>query len=290
MPELPEVETFVVDLRPQLAGRQIVGAHVLWPRTLAEPDLPAFEARLRDQRIVGLDRRGKYLLCRLDSGDTLIVHLRMTGRLEILPAGSPALAGPHVRAWLDLAEGEHLVFTDPRKFGRIWLVADDQKILGKLGPEPLAWDFTPERLAERLRGRRVAIKALLMDQRVVAGLGNIYADEALFLAGIHPLRPGADLSDDAVRHLHEAIRLVLGEAIGQRGTTLRDYHPPYSAEGAYQNHLRVYGQADRPCPRCGTPIRRIRVTQRSTHFCPHCQPDLTCSPCRESSSSAVKVL
>jgi formamidopyrimidine-DNA glycosylase len=282
MPELPEVETFVADLRPQLVGRHILGAQVLWPRTLAEPDLSAFEARIRDQQIVELERRGKYLLCRLGSGDTLIVHLRMTGRLEIVPADSPTLVGPHVRAWFHLAGGEYLVFTDVRKFGRIWLVADDRQVLDKLGPEPLSWNFTAERLKERLRDRRVAAKTLLMDQRVVAGLGNIYTDEALFLAGIHPLRTGASLSDDEVDRLYEAIRLVLSEAIGQRGTTLRDYRPPYSAAGAYQHRLRVYGQTDLPCPRCGTAIRRIRVTQRSAHFCPQCQPDLTPSPQGES--------
>jgi len=275
MPELPEVETVVAQLRPHLVGRRILAADVLWPRTLATPDRTSFTERLQDRQITGLGRRGKYLLFGLDSGDVLIVHLRMTGRLEIVPGDSPLRAGPHARAWFDLSGGECLVFNDARKFGRIWLVRDPGEVLGALGPEPLDWEFDAERLAGRIRRRRVAVKALLLDQAVVAGIGNIYADEALFLAGIHPLRPGMSLSDDEIERLHDAIRQVLREAISQQGTTLRDYRPPYSPEGAYRNSLRVYQQTDQPCPRCGTPIRRIRVTQRSTHFCPRCQPHPT---------------
>jgi formamidopyrimidine-DNA glycosylase len=272
MPELPEVETVAADLRPQLIGQRFIGVHVLWLRTVAEPDLPALEARLPGQQVVSVNRRGKYLLIELDSGEALIIHLGMTGRLNIEPDSSPAPMAPHVRAWFELANGVRLIFTDARKFGRLWLVDDPGRVVGKLGPEPLAWDFTPTMLADRLRGRRVAIKALLLDQAVVAGVGNIYADEALFLAGIHPLRAGASLTDAETGRLHEAIRQVLRAAIGERGTTLRDYRPPYGQEGAYQYHLRVYKQAGQPCPRCGTPILRIRVTQRSAHFCPRCQP------------------
>lgn len=272
MPELPEVETTAAELRPQLLGRRIVAAHILWPRTLAWPDLPTLEATLPGQEIVSVGRRGKYLLIGLDSGAALIIHLRMTGRLAVVPDDDPALANPHVRAWFDLADGRHLVFTDARRFGRIWLAAEPGQVIGRLGPEPLDWAFTAEALAERLRGRRGAIKAVLLDQTVVAGLGNIYADEALFLAGIHPLRPAAGLAADEIAHLHEAIRLVLHEAIGNRGTTLRDYRPPYGRIGQHQDYLRVYRRTDQPCPTCGMPIRRIRVGQRSTHFCPRCQP------------------
>jgi formamidopyrimidine-DNA glycosylase len=277
MPELPEVETIVVELRPHLVGRQILAAEVLWPRTLATPDRTSFVDRLQGARITDLSRRGKYLLFRLDSGDSLIIHLRMTGRLEIVPGDSPLRAGLHVRAWFDLSGGECLVFTDARKFGRIWLAHDAGEVLGALGPEPLNWEFDSARLAGRIRKRRVAVKTLLLDQTVMAGIGNIYADEALHLAGIHPLRPGASLSDAEIERLHTAIRQVLTEAIGQHGTTLRDYRPPYSAEGAYHNELRVYRQTDLPCPRCGAPIQRIRVSQRSTHFCPRCQPNPTAS-------------
>jgi formamidopyrimidine-DNA glycosylase len=182
------------------------------------------------------------------------------------------LRGPHLRAWFELADGRCLAFTDARKFGRIWLVADIATVVGKLGPEPLDWTFTPEALAAQLQHRRVAIKALLLDQTVVAGVGNIYADESLFLAGIHPLRRAASLTGDEIGRLHDAIRYVLRESINARGTMLRDYRTPYGQDGAYQNHLRVYQQTGHPCPRCGAAIQRIRVTQRSTHFCPQCQP------------------
>jgi len=272
MPELPEVETIASELRRSLVGGRVTRVHVLWSRTIAQPDAAVLADLLPGQVFTGVGRRGKYLLLGLDSGDTLIVHLRMTGRLELLPGDSPALANTHIRAWFELADGRNLAFTDQRKFGRIWLVGDVAQVIGKLGPEPLDWRFTPDDLAERIRPRRVAMKALLLDQTAVAGLGNIYADEALFLAGIHPLRIGVSLTDAEIGRLHDAIRQVLGEAIGERGTTLRDYRPAYGAEGAYQNRLRVYGQPDQPCPRCGAAIQRIRVAQRSTHFCPVCQP------------------
>lgn len=271
MPELPEVETIAADLRGQLVGRRFVAAHVLWPRTLAAPDPDSLNARLAARAVVDIGRRGKYLLIHLDAGETLIIHLRMTGRLAVMSEGSPETHEPHVRARFDLADGQRLVFTDARKFGRIWLVRDVTEVVGKLGPEPLDWSFGPEQLGERLRVRRVAVKALLLDQTVIAGVGNIYADEALFLAGIHPLRPGASLTEDEIVRLHGTIRQVLAESIGERGTLLRDYRTPYGPDGAYRSHLRVYGQPGRPCPRCGAPIERIRVTQRSTHFCPHCQ-------------------
>jgi formamidopyrimidine-DNA glycosylase len=274
MPELPEVETVARELRPLLIGREFASARVLWPRTIAEPDPESFALRVAGQRIVDISRRGKYILSTLVSGDTLIVHLRMTGRLSVAPIDSPELAETHVRAVLYLAGGDVLVFNDARKFGRIWLVPDANSVIGKLGPEPLAWDFTPDVLASRLRTRRTSLKALLLDQTIVAGVGNIYADEALHLAGLHPLRSGAGLNDEEVTRLHAAIQNVLTDAIGERGTTLRDYRPPYSMQGAYQDHLQVYQQTDRPCPRCGAPIQRIRVTQRSTHYCPHCQPEM----------------
>jgi formamidopyrimidine-DNA glycosylase len=273
MPELPEVETFAVELRPHLVGRRFVAAHIFWPRTLAEPDAATLNQRIRGRTVIDVGRRAKYLVVALDSGESLVVHLRMTGRLEVVRGDDPVLTGPHLRACFDLAGGERLAFTDTRKFGRIWLVADLASVTAKLGPEPLDWQFTPELLGQRLRRRRTAMKAALLDQTVVAGVGNIYADESLFLAGIHPLRPADSLSDDETERLHGAIRQVLSEAIGNRGTMLRDYYPPYGAAGGHQDHLLVYRQTGRPCPRCGAPIERIRVTQRSTHFCPHCQPE-----------------
>jgi formamidopyrimidine-DNA glycosylase len=277
MPELPEVETIAADLRPQLIGARFTAAHVVWPRTLAEPAPETLNARLAGQQVLDIGRRGKYLMLHLDSGeavtgsDVLIIHLRMTGQLDVVTDGAPLLNGAHLRAWFELEDGRRLVFTDARKFGRIWLVADAETVVGKLGPEPLDWTFTPEILGGRVRERRAAIKAVLLDQAVVAGVGNIYADEALFLAGISPVRRASSLSDAEIGRLCEAIRSVLRESIDQRGTLLRDYRTPYGQDGAYQNRLRVYQQTGQPCPQCGAPIERIRVTQRGTHFCPRCQ-------------------
>jgi formamidopyrimidine-DNA glycosylase len=272
MPELPEVETVAADLRPLLAGAQFVVGHILWPRTLAEPAPDLLNASLAGRQVLDIGRRGKYLLIHLDPSAALIFHLRMTGQLDVVADGAPLLSGPHLRAWFELADGRRLAFTDARKFGRVWLVDDVARVVGKLGPEPLDGFFTPELLAERLAGRRVAIKALLLDQTVVAGIGNIYADEALFLAGIHPLRPAVSLTEAEIGRLCEGIRFVLRESVDVRGTMLRDYRTPYGQAGAYQNRLRVYQQTGHPCPRCGAAVERIRVTQRSTHFCPRCQP------------------
>ncbi|MCX7671395.1 MAG: bifunctional DNA-formamidopyrimidine glycosylase/DNA-(apurinic or apyrimidinic site) lyase [Anaerolineae bacterium] len=272
MPELPEVETIAADLRPQLVGARFVAGHILWPRTLAEPSPDRLNEQLAGRRVCAIGRRGKYLLIHLDPPAALIFHLRMTGRLDVVAAGAGLLAGPHLRAWFALDDGRRLAFTDARKFGRIWLVEDAERVVGALGPEPLDRFFTADVLKERLAGRRAAIKAVLLDQRVVAGVGNIYADEALFVAGLHPLRPAADLTATEVGRLCEALQFVLRESIAARGTLLRDYRTPYGQDGAYQNRLRVYRQAGQPCSRCGTPIERIRVTQRSTHFCPRCQP------------------
>lgn len=271
MPELPEVETVANDLRGQLVGRRFVSAAILWPRTLAMPAVEEVEARLRGREVIGIGRRGKYLLMYLDDGQTLVAHLRMTGRLSIVPDDSPLLEDKHTRAWFGLAGGDALVFNDSRKFGRIWLAERLEDVIGKLGPEPLAWDLTPEDFAARIRKRKTALKALLLDQTVVAGVGNIYADEALFRAGIHPLRKASTLTDAEAGRLYDALREVLTEAIQKRGTLLRDYRTPYGEDGYFQNHLRVYGRYGKPCPRCGEPIERIRVTQRSTHFCPRCQ-------------------
>jgi formamidopyrimidine-DNA glycosylase len=271
MPELPEVETVASDLRKQISGRSFREAHILWSRTLAAPDEQSLEDRLAGRCVLDVGRRGKYILIHLDDGQALIVHLRMTGRLAVVAGDSPLLEDKHVRAWFSLADGDALVFTDSRKFGRIWLVNDTDEVTGKLGPEPLAWDLAPEAFAARIRKRKVAIKALLLDQTAVAGVGNIYADESLFRAGIHPLRKSSSLADDELERLYVSLREVLHEAINERGTLLRDYRTPYGEDGYFQNHLRVYGKYGKPCPTCGQPIERIRVTQRSTHFCPRCQ-------------------
>lgn len=272
MPELPEVETVAADLRGQLIGRRFAGCEILWPRTLATPDPQALAERLCGREVIDVGRRGKYILIQLDDGQALIVHLRMTGRLAVALADSPLIEDKHVRAWFRLADGDALVFTDPRKFGRVWLVGSAGEVVGKLGPEPLDWDLAPEAFAERMGKRKVAIKALLLDQTALAGVGNIYADESLFRAGIHPQRKASTLTDEELGKLYTHLRAVLQEAIQKRGTLLRDYRTPYGEDGYFQNHLQVYGKYGMPCPRCGEPIERIRITQRSTHFCPRCQP------------------
>lgn len=191
MPELPEVETYVRELAPQITGHTIVAARVFWSRTIAAPTPDEFTARLAGLRFERFARRGKYMLLGLSDGATLIVHLRMTGKLRVLP--SDALPDKHTHVVMDLDDGRSLHYIDPRKFGRIWLVDDPAQVVGKLGPEPLGEEFTPEMLATRLASRTAGIKALLLDQRIVAGVGNIYADEALFRAKIHPARPGGRL-------------------------------------------------------------------------------------------------
>jgi formamidopyrimidine-DNA glycosylase len=275
MPELPEVETYVRELEPELTGRSITAAQVFWPRTIAEPLAEEFPARIAGLGFEHFDRRGKYMLLGMSDGSTLIVHLRMTGKLLILPSESERNSHTHVVMELD--NGSALHYNDPRKFGRIWLVPDRAPVLAKLGPEPLSDNFTVESLAARLARRNAPIKSLLLDQSVVAGVGNIYADEALFRAGIHPMRRGSSLTPDEVVRLRAAIRDVLQAGIRRRGSTLGDstlqnYLRPGGMPGDFQNEFYVFHRTGQPCLVCGTPIVRIVIGQRSTHFCPHCQP------------------
>jgi formamidopyrimidine-DNA glycosylase len=275
MPELPEVEIFVRELAPELAGRTVVAARVFWPRTVASPVPEAFCGRVVGLRFEQFGRRGKYMLFGLSDGSTLIVHLRMTGKLYILPGGTTP--DKHTHVVLDLDDGRSLHYTDPRKFGRIWLVDDPEQVVGALGPEPLSEAYSPADLAARLAGRAASIKALLLDQRVVAGVGNIYADEALFHAGIHPARLGGSLALDEVARLHEAVRAVLSKGIAMRGSTLgrsvlQNYLPPSGKPGAAQEGHQVFRRTGQPCFVCGTLIERTVLAQRSTHFCPVCQP------------------
>jgi formamidopyrimidine-DNA glycosylase len=274
MPELPEVETYVRELEPLLRGRTVRRVAVSWPRTIAAPGVAEFEREMAGRRFTSFGRRGKYMLLGLEDGRTLIVHLRMTGRL--LVAGSEFTPGPHIHVVFTLDEGERLLYQDARKFGRLWLVPEPATVLAKLGPEPLDKDAPADLLAARLGRRKAAVKTLLLDQAIVAGVGNIYADEALFRAGIHPLRPGASLSAGETERLWEAIRSVLAEGIAGRGSSLggsdlQNYLPPSGGIGSYQEQHRVYGRAGEPCRVCGTPIVRVVLNQRSAHFCPHCQ-------------------
>ena len=263
MPELPEVETYARGLRP-LIGRTFLGARVLWPRSAPTgPEL--LGPRIAGQVVQDVARRGKYIVLTL-TDDTLLVHLKMTGQLVVAPADAPP--DPHARVVFDLDGGEELRFHDPRKFGRVYLVTDPAQVTGALGPEPLADDFTPEGFAARLAGRRGRLKSLLLDQTFVAGVGNIYADEALHRAGLHPLRPADTLTPDEQARLYAAIRAVLAQAIANRGTNLDWAY----TQGRNQDALQVFHRHGQPCSTCGTPIERILVGQRGTHFCPTCQP------------------
>ena len=276
MPELPEVETSLRDLEPLLRNRTIVAAAVNWPRTLAAPHADEFGVRIVGQRFTTFARRGKYMLFGMEQGDSLIVHLRMTGRLSV-EAGD-AVPDAHTHVVLTLDDGRVLQFRDPRKFGRMWLVADVAPVLGRLGPE--VWDrsFSVAALAKTLAGRKAPIKALLLDQRIAAGIGNIYADEVLFAARVHPARPAGSLRPAEVKRLHAAIRSLLARAVAQGGSSLggasTNYRRPVGAEGtagAFQEEHQVFRRTGQPCPRCGAPIERMVIAQRSTHFCPHCQ-------------------
>lgn len=275
MPELPEVETYVRDLAPMLAGRQVVSAAVSWPRTIASPAADRFVDLIVGQRFDSFARRGKYMLLGLASGMTLIAHLRMTGHLLTVAAGAPVDRHTHVILGLD--DERRLLFQDARKFGRLWLVAEVGPVLAHLGPEPFDATFTAETLGARLQGRTTSVKALLLNQGIVAGVGNIYADEALFRANLHPLRPAGALSPAEVAALHQAIQAVLAAGIAKAGSslggsTLQNYSRPGGAPGGFQEEFRVFRRTGQPCQRCGTPIVRIVVAQRGTHFCPTCQP------------------
>lgn len=236
---------------------------------MREPEPREFCRRLAGRTIRAVARRGKYLIFHLDSGESLIVHLKMTGALLLRgPAFGPE---PYLRALFLLDDGRELRFADARKLGRLWLVDDAQKVVGKLGPDALAADFTPQVLAVRLGSRRAPLKPLLMDQEFVSGLGNIYADEALFLAGIHPLRPAHQVSPTEVATLHQAIGQVLHQAMANRGTSFSDYRDLSGEPGNNVGELRVYRRRGQPCFRCQTPIERMALRGRGTYFCPRCQ-------------------
>lgn len=271
MPELPEVQTIADELRPHLLGRSFTGLEADWAAALASAPLTQFRRRLVGQRISEVGRRGKYLQCGLASGDALLIHLMMTGRLSVVPDSEPYDSHTHVRFALD--DGKELRLRDVRKLGRVHLVADPDKVLGHLGPEPMAEEFTLERFGNLISRRRGRLKSLLLNQRFLAGLGNIYCDEVLFTAGLHPLRGANSLTEQESERLHQSIQRVLAHAVAQLGTTLGDggYRRPDGQGGSYQNLLQVYGRAGEPCPLCRTPIQRIVVGNRGTHLCPRCQ-------------------
>lgn len=265
MPELPEVETIARTLKPQLEGRTILSVRLLWKRTLAMPSPGAFAPRIAGQKVLDVGRRAKFLHVRL-SRDHLFIHLRMSGDLWVEKTGyKPA---KHDRLIVDLSGNKTLVFNDTRKFGRVWLTDDPQDVIGGLGPEPFDPEFTPRMLYSRLQAHRRQIKPLLLDQSFLAGLGNIYTDEALHMAGIHPLTESDKISLKKAEKLFYAIRTALEAGITHNGASIDWVY----RGGDFQNYFRVYGRTGEPCPVCRTAIKRINVGQRGTHFCPKCQP------------------
>jgi formamidopyrimidine-DNA glycosylase len=264
MPELPEVETYRARLEPRLLGRRLDRVHVTDYRLTLPVDPMEVEAELEGERVVAVDRRGKYLVIRFESGRALVVHLRMTG-------GFPEQPASHERAVIELDDGSGVSYRDVRRFGTWHLLAPaelDEYLSARLGPEPLGTRFTTRFLADRLARRRAALKAVLLDQRVVAGMGNIYADEALWHARLHPLRAACDLGSEEIAALRRGVRLALRRGIARQGADLGDGAYP---GGAMQDEFRVYGRTGEPCRRCGTPIEKTWVAGRGTHYCPSCQ-------------------
>lgn len=270
MPELPEVETVVRGLREPLIGRRVESVWWDWAKTIKTPSAEQFAARLQGQTFQNIQRRAKYILCQMDH-DLFAVHLKMTGRLYVAETDQPNDRWVHVRLGLD--NGQNLCFSDARRFGRVYLVEKIEDIAPSLGPEPLTDTFTADVLRERLAGRHKQIKALLLDQSFVAGVGNIYADESLYRAQIHPLRAADTLTKDEIIRLHEAVRHVLEKGIEHQGASINWYRKPDGERGESQDYFNAYGKEDQPCDRCGQPIVKIRVAQRGTHFCPNCQPE-----------------
>jgi formamidopyrimidine-DNA glycosylase len=280
MPELPEVETVARDLRPSLVGATIVGARCSWARTLRTHDPLTFGEAVAGRQVLAVGRRAKQLVIDLSGEAALTVHLKMTGQLFVVPAVAPE--DPYLRLVLELADGREVRFRDIRKFGRVGLYGRDPgtgelitevggaAVFAAVGPEPLDDGYTLRVFRSRIRRRTGRLKSLLLDQSFVAGVGNIYADEALWRSRLHPLRTVGTLRAADERRLHEQIRAVLGEAVERRGSSIDDYTAP-DGDGSMQERLDVYQRTGEPCRRCGRPVKRIVVGARSTHFCSWCQ-------------------
>jgi formamidopyrimidine-DNA glycosylase len=273
MPELPEVETVRRRLEPYLVGRVFDRVEIADPRVTRPFDPAEVAAELAGERVERVERRGKYLIFRFESGRVLLIHLRMTGNVLYAPDGANG-GDPHRRAVISLDNGADVVYRDVRRFGT-WLLVEagelDQYLAPRLGEEPLARRFTADSLGMRLAGRRAPVKAALLDQRTLAGLGNIYVDEALWRAQIHPLRAAREVEQNELVALRRAIRQSLQAGIRRQGATLRDYRQPDGTRGRMQAEFKVYGRLGEPCERCGTPIEKIRVAGRGTWYCPACQ-------------------
>ncbi|MFO1540482.1 MAG: bifunctional DNA-formamidopyrimidine glycosylase/DNA-(apurinic or apyrimidinic site) lyase [Chloroflexota bacterium] len=293
MPELPEVETIARELDPLVRGARVVGFRTDWPRAVRHPDPATLGARIAGRTIDDVSRRAKWILLALSGDAVLAIQVKMTGQLFVLPADAPA--DVHVHHVLPLADGRELRIRDVRKFARLALYdrdaagvvrgPDGTDPLDAFGPEPLADEFTLARFRALVRARRSRLKPLLLDQGFLAGVGNIYADEALWRARLHPLRRADAIGPAAERALHREIRAVLAEGIERRGSSIDDYTAP-GGDGEMQEHLAVYQRTGQPCGRCGRPIRRSVLGIRSTHFCSWCQR----LPATERSSATTAIL
>ncbi len=274
MPELPEVETVRVQLEPRLVGRRLERVEISDPRLTRPYDPAGVAAELEGEGVAALDRRGKYLIVRFESGRVLLIHLRMTGQLLHSEGGSLPADDTHRRAVVRLDDGSDVVYRDVRRFGT-WLLVEpgelDLYLDERVGREPLERGFTARRLGDAISGRRAPIKAALLDQRRLAGVGNIYADEALWRAGVHPLEPAGELGPAEIAAVHRGIRAALRAGIARQGATLSDYRTPDGGRGRMQHEFKVYGREGEPCERCGTPIEKIRSAGRGTWYCPSCQ-------------------
>ena len=271
MPELPEVETVKNELLPHVIGRRITGITLVWEGIVKQPAAAEFCARVTGQAITAIKRRGKYLLVSLSGGDLMVLHLKMSGSLII---GRNSTEPPRfTRAVIHLDNDSSVFFRDPRKFGMMKLVEDEKSAVGKLGPEPLEDVFTPRLLSKLLDKRTAPIKALLCDQTVIAGIGNMYADEVLFAAGIHPLRTAVSLSREEIKKIHTAIRRILKTAIANKGASVDTYFRPDGTKGTAHFEFKVAHRRGENCLNCGTALQRITVRNRGTYFCPKCQPE-----------------
>ena len=273
MPELPEVETIAADLRPHLGGRTIERVQLLFPTIVRYPEPESFVDGVAGMRIESVSRRGKYIFIGLSHAAVLVVHLGMTGQLRIVDPSTPLEKHTHVVFFLD--DGFQLRYRDPRRFGRLLLGTESELLASKklpaLGPEPIDPDFAADDLYRRLRSRRAPVKAVLLDQKAVAGVGNIYADESLHRAGLRPTRRANTVTRKSVQRLHESLRDSLQSAIANRGSSVDTYRDAWGEMGGQQDKLLVYGRAGEPCMTCGRPLSSVRIAGRSTVFCRTCQ-------------------
>ena len=266
MPELPEVETIKNELSPRVLNRAIKSVDISWGKMVRQPSVAEFRRRVIGKKITALTRRGKYLFFHLEGDGVLVMHMKMTGSLLVNPSDDK-----YSRAIFHLDDGSTVHFRDPRKFGKMWLADDDTAVASILGPEPLDPSFTPAWLTRLFKDRTAPVKAVLLDQSLIAGIGNMYADESLFEARIHPLKPAGELSADEIRNLHRAVRHVLRKALARGGASVRNYIRPGGQPGTAHDEFVVAHGVGKHCPDCAGAIERIVVRGRGTYICPRCQ-------------------